>query len=139
MVAEKKIEKREKKITYVESLMSRAVFDENCIIQQSFALMADKWTLLIVTTLMQGTKRNSDLLKQVIGISPKMLAQTLKSLVAYGMVTRKVYPEVPPRVEYSLTEFGISLAEPLAGLYNWSVEWEEKIRKVYQKNKKIRA
>ncbi|WP_394972331.1 winged helix-turn-helix transcriptional regulator [uncultured Croceitalea sp.] len=131
MEAEKKI----KKISYLESLSSRTVFDENCIIQVSFALIADKWTLLILTTLMQGTKRNSDLQKQVIGISPKMLSQTLKTLLKYGMISRKVYPEVPPRVEYSLTEFGKSLVEPLSSFYNWSVDWEDRLRTIYKKTK----
>ena len=134
-MAEKKIKKEAKKNSYMESLAARTIFDENCIIHQSFALIADKWTLLVVTVLMQGTKRNSDLLRQVIGISPKMLAQTLKTLVNYGMISRKVYPEVPPRVEYTLTEFGTSLAQPLSGLYDWSVDWEEELRTVYRKNK----
>lgn len=128
-------EKKIKKISYLESLTARTVFDENCIIQQSFALIADKWTLLIVTALMQGTKRNSDLQKQVIGISPKMLSQTLKTLLRYGMISRKVYPEVPPRVEYTLTEFGTSLVEPLASFYDWSVNWEDRLRAAYKKTK----
>ena len=127
--------KKIKKISYLESLSSRTVFDENCIIQVSFALIADKWTLLILTTLMQGTKRNSDLQKQVIGISPKMLSQTLKTLLKYGMISRKVYPEVPPRVEYTLTEFGKSLVEPLSSFYDWSVDWEDRLRAIYKKTK----
>ncbi|TGV02907.1 transcriptional regulator [Flavivirga rizhaonensis] len=131
MEAEKKI----KKISYLESLNARTVFDENCIIQVSFALIADKWTLLILTTLMQGTKRNSDLQRQVIGISPKMLSQTLKTLLRYGMISRKVYPEVPPRVEYTLTEFGKSLVEPLSSFYDWSVDWEDRLRTIYKKTK----
>lgn len=131
MEAEKKI----KKISYLESLSARSVFDENCIIQVSLALIADKWTLLILTTLMQGTKRNSDLQRQVIGISPKMLSQTLKTLLKYGMISRKVYPEVPPRVEYTLTEFGTSLVEPLSSFYDWSVDWEDQLRTIYKKTK----
>lgn len=131
MEAEKKI----KKISYLESLSARSVFDENCIIQVSLALIADKWTLLVLTTLMQGTKRNSDLQRQVIGISPKMLSQTLKTLLKYGMISRKVYPEVPPRVEYTLTEFGTSLVEPLSSFYDWSVDWEDQLRTIYKKTK----
>ncbi|MEM7485865.1 MAG: helix-turn-helix domain-containing protein [Bacteroidota bacterium] len=131
MEAEKKI----KKISYLESLSARSVFDENCIIQVSLALIADKWTLLVLTTLMQGTKRNSDLQRQVIGISPKMLSQTLKTLLKYGMISRKVYPEVPPRVEYTLTEFGASLVEPLSSFYDWSVDWEDQLRTIYKKTK----
>lgn len=82
--------------------------------------------------LMQGTKRNSELQKQIAGISPKMLAQTLKTLISYGMVTRVVYPEVPPKVEYSLTEFGESTSEPLNALLKWSIEWETHLRELYK-------
>jgi DNA-binding HxlR family transcriptional regulator len=139
-MAGKKIEKR---LRFDEALNNKTVFDETCIVHQSFALIADKWTLLIVMALMQGTKRNSDLQKLVAGISPKMLAQTLKTLLSYGMISRKVYPEVPPHVEYSLTEFGSSLSEPIASLFDWSLDWEKKLRAVYKENtssnKKVNA
>lgn len=114
-------------------LDGKPLLDETCILHQSLSLMADKWTMLILMALMQGTKRNSELQRQIQGISPKMLAQTLKTLTGYGMVNRKVYPEVPPRVEYSLTEFGSSTAGPLAALLDWSVEWEAHLRKLYKK------
>ncbi len=117
-----------------EILDGKPQLDQTCILHQSLVLIADKWTLLILMALMQGTKRNSELQRQIQGISPKMLAQTLKTLVGYGMVTRVVYPEVPPKVEYSLTEFGGSTAGPLAALLDWSVEWEEHLRKLYQSN-----
>lgn len=117
-----------------EILDGKPFLDQTCILHQSLALIADKWTLLILMALMQGTKRNSELQRQIQGISPKMLAQTLKTLVGYGMVIRVVYPEVPPKVEYSLTEFGGSTAGPLAALLDWSVEWEEHLRKLYQSN-----
>ncbi|MBC3538486.1 winged helix-turn-helix transcriptional regulator [Rufibacter sediminis] len=130
----------EKKLTEIsvweEALERKFHFDENCILQQSLDLIADKWTLLIVMALMQGTKRNSELQKQVVGISPKMLAQTLKTLLNYGMVSRKVYPEVPPKVEYSLTELGSSLAGPLAALFSWSLEREQEVRSIYKNQKK---
>ena len=113
-------------------LENKPLLDQTCILNQSLSLIADKWTLLILMALMQGTKRNSELQRQIAGISPKMLAQTLKKLIGYKMVTRKVYPEVPPRVEYSLTEFGSSTAGPLAALLDWSVEWEAHLRELYQ-------
>ena len=116
-------------------LENKSSLDQTCILHQSLALIADKWTLLILMALMQGTKRNSALQRQIQGISPKMLTQTLKTLIGYGMVTRTVYPEVPPRVEYSLTEFGESTAEPLAALLDWSVEWEDHLRELYQAEK----
>lgn len=115
-----------------EILENKSLLDETCILHQSLALIADKWTLLILMALMQGTKRNSELQRQIAGISPKMLTQTLKTLTNYKMVTRTVYPEVPPRVEYSLTEFGESTAKPLSALLDWSIEWEANLRELYK-------
>ena len=120
-------------------LENKPLLDQSCILHQSLTLIADKWTLLILMALMQGTKRNSELQRQIAGISPKMLAQTLKTLVGYGMVERVVYPEVPPRVEYSLTEFGSSAAGPLAALLDWSVEWEVHLRVLYDTKEKTRV
>ncbi|WP_294252140.1 helix-turn-helix domain-containing protein [uncultured Chryseobacterium sp.] len=119
-------------LTLQELLHVKSDLDESCILHQSLSLIADKWTLLVLMALMQGTKRNSELQRQIKGISPKMLTQTLKTLISYGMVDRKAYPEVPPRVEYCLTEFGISTADPLTALLNWSVAWEEQLVKLYK-------
>lgn len=121
-----------------EALHLKSNLDESCILNQSLSLIANKWTLLVLMALMQGTKRNSELQRQINGISPKMLTQTLKTLIGYGMVTRKAYPEVPPRVEYNLTEFGKSTADPLMGLLNWSVSWEEELRKLYNEDSTLR-
>ncbi len=117
-------------------LLLKSNLDESCILNQSLSLIANKWTLLILMSLMQGRKRTGEIQKQINGISPKMLNETLKKLVSYGMVKRKIYPEVPPRVEYSLTEFGISTADPLIALSDWSVEWENKLTELYKKSKK---
>lgn len=97
------------------------IMDENCILHQSVMLLADKWTLLVLLSLIQGSKRTSDLLRQIGGISPKMLTQTLKKLEVAGIVERRVYPVIPPKVEYSLTETGKGLEEVLSTLYKWSV------------------
>ena len=128
--------KNKKSIQFDESVADKAIFDENCILHKSFSLIADKWTLLIIMSLLQGTKRNSEIQKQVQDISPKMLAQTLKKLLKYGMVRRKVFPEVPPRVEYTLTEFGLSLSKPLSVLFDWSLDWETELNDIYIKKKK---
>lgn len=128
-------EQREKNENYFklqQSLLLKSSLDESCILNQSLTLIANKWTLLILMALMQGSKRSSELLRQIKGISPKMLNQTLKILMNYGMVVRTVFPEVPPRVEYDLTEFGISTADPLMALLNWSVSWEEQVTKLYK-------
>lgn len=80
-----------------------------------------------------GGETNKRTSKQINDISPKMLNETLKRLVDYKMVQRKVYPEVPPRVEYCLTKFGKSTADPLAALLDWSVENEEILRSLFER------
>lgn len=127
--------KNENLLKLKNNLAVKSNLDESCILNQSLALIANKWTLLILMALMQGTKRTNELQKQINGISPKMLNQTLKKLIEYGMIKRQVYPEVPPRVEYCLTDFGISTSGPLAALLDWSVEWESKLTKLYKRSK----
>lgn len=83
------------------------------------ALLADKWTIPVIHALARGTKRTGELKKALPGVSQKMLTQTLRALEAHGLLERKVYPVVPPRVEYSLTAMGASINEPLAGICNW--------------------
>lgn len=119
-----------------QDFLLKSNLDESCILNQSIALIANKWTLLVLMALMQGTKRTNELQKQINGIYPKMLNETLKKLIGYDMVLRKVYPEVPPRVEYDLTEFGISTADPLAALLDWSIEKEDKLTALYKGLKK---
>lgn len=84
--------------------------------------IGDRWTVLIVGTLADGPARFSDIRRSVAGISQKMLTQTLRGLERDGLVTRTVYPEVPPRVEYALTPAGQTLREPLKALERWSIE-----------------
>ena len=126
--------KNENFLKLQQTLMVKSSLDESCILNQALTLIANKWTLLILMALMQGTKRNSELLRQIKGISPKMLTQTLKTLMEYDMVKRSVYPEVPPRVEYELTEFGESTADPLIALLQWSIDWENQISNLYKAN-----
>jgi|GEM_PF-2072477 len=117
--AEKKMSLFGKIMTLTDQSM---VMDEDCILHQAVLLLADKWTLLVLLSLIQGTKRTSDLLRQISGISPKMLTQTLKKMEAARLVARTVYPVVPPKVEYSLTDSGRELEDVLAKLYDWSVK-----------------
>lgn len=131
-VVEKQRKENENYFKLQQTLSVKPSLDESCILNQSLTLMANKWTLLLLMALMQGTKRNSELQRQIKGISPKMLTQTLKILIGYGMITRKVFPEVPPRVEYELTEFGKSTADPLMALLEWSVSWEEQLTILYK-------
>jgi DNA-binding HxlR family transcriptional regulator len=82
-------------------------------------MLAEKWALLVVHTLANGPARTSQLRRQVGGISEKMLIQTLRRLERNGFVSRRAFPEVPPRVEYSLTALGASLSEPITTLDRW--------------------
>jgi DNA-binding HxlR family transcriptional regulator len=82
-------------------------------------LLADKWTIPVLHQLARGTRRTGELRRELAGVSQKMLTQTLRALERHGLVERKVFPVVPPRVEYRLTPLGASLNEPLAGICTW--------------------
>ena len=86
------------------------------------SLLAGKWNVPVLYLLASGTRRYSEVLYEVGEISKKTLTQTLRSLERNGLVARRAYPEVPPRVEYSLTPLGWSLTGPLMSLYEWSAE-----------------
>lgn len=96
------------------------LFDTNCAGHQMLEHIANKWTVLIVYALTQRKKRYSELKQQIVGVSPKMLIQNLRSLERRGLIEREIYPTVPPRVDYSLTPLGESLIEPLAILGEWA-------------------
>ncbi len=114
----------------VAKIKKKPLFDETCIFSLGARLLGDKWTIIILVVLMEGTKRYSELQRQVPSISPKMLAQTLRKLEELDLVKRIVYPEVPPRVEYELTKFGLSVRPAITMLCEWSVENESRIRKL---------
>jgi DNA-binding HxlR family transcriptional regulator len=97
------------------------VFSSACPSRRIMAVLAEKWTLLIVTQLANGPMRTAEIRRGVDGVSEKMLIQTLRKLEGFGLVSRKAYPEVPPRVEYRLTPLGRSLAR-LGGLFSRWVE-----------------
>ncbi len=82
--------------------------------------IGDRWTVLIVGILEDGTKRFSELRDAVGGITPKVLTQTLRAMERDGLVARKVYAEVPPKVEYTLTELGRSLTTPIQAIRVWA-------------------
>jgi DNA-binding HxlR family transcriptional regulator len=96
------------------------VYSAPCPSRQALDRIADKWTALIVGCLSTGTKRYSELRTAIDGVSEKMLTQTLRSLERDGLVTRTVYPTVPPRVEYQLTPLGQTLTGPLAAIRDWA-------------------
>lgn len=94
----------------------------SCGLDATLRVIAGKWKPLIIYFLIQGPNRYGELKRAVRGVSDKMLIQQLKELEADGIVTRKDYREVPPRVDYTLTPLGHSLAEALTPLCNWGSE-----------------
>jgi DNA-binding HxlR family transcriptional regulator len=90
--------------------------------RQALCLLSGKWSVEVLYLLATGTRRYSEVLHEVGEISKKTLTQTLRALEREGLVVRRPYPEVPPRVEYSLTSLGWSLTGPLMALYEWSAE-----------------
>ena len=97
-----------------------SVMDAQCPSRLVLDRIADKWTALIIQLLSKQTMRYAELQREIGGISQKMLTQTLRSLERDGLVERKVYPVVPPKVEYSLSKLGRTLIEPLRALCRWS-------------------
>lgn len=96
------------------------VFAEACPSRAILELIADKWTLLILPALRKGPMRNGDLMRMIEGVSQKMLTQTLRELERNGLVARIDYQEVPPRVEYALTDLGRSLSDAVRRLDSWA-------------------
>ena len=90
-----------------------------CPVETTLTLIGDKWKVLILRDLMPGTKRFGELKKSVGNVSQKVLTAQLRAMEANGLVNRKVYAEVPPRVEYSLTELGKSLKPILDSMWTW--------------------
>lgn len=94
----------------------------DCGIRNLLDRVGDKWSLMIVDILSEGTLRYSELDHKIASISQKMLTVTLKSLETDGLIDRKVYPQVPPRVEYSLTVLGESLLPSINMLKKWAAD-----------------
>ena len=97
-----------------------------CPVETTLTLISDKWKVLILRDLMPGTKRFGELKKSVGNVSQKVLTAQLRQMEESGLLTRTVYPEVPPRVEYTLTELGYSLKPILDALDAWGTEYKAK-------------
>lgn len=107
-----------------------SAFNQTSGVRRTLDIVADKWTALVILALTQDTKRYSELHRIIDGISQKMLTQTLRKLEQSGLIQRKVYPVVPPMVEYYLTPLGQTLIEPLKALCRWSSEHYCEVEKV---------
>ena len=99
----------------------------SCPVELTVGLIGDKWKILIIRDLLTGTKRFGELKKSLTNITQKVLTTKLREMEASGLVKRKVYPEIPPRVEYSLTETGLSLKPILDSMVIWGNNYREKI------------
>ena len=100
-----------------------------CPVETTLILIGDKWKTLIVRDLLTEKKRFGELKKSLNGISQKVLTQNLRIMEENGLVNRKIYAEVPPRVEYSLTNLGRSLKSVLDGMKKWGQNYKTKIEK----------
>lgn len=100
-----------------------------CPVETTLTLIGDKWKVLILRDLMGGTKRFGELRRSVGNVSQKVLTSQLRAMEESGLVNRKVYAEVPPKVEYSLTELGISLKPIIDAMLLWGTQY----KKLYEK------
>ncbi len=95
-----------------------------CPVEVTLQLIGNRWKVLILRDLMDGTKRFGELKKSIGSITQKVLTSNLRSMEADGLLTRKVYAEVPPKVEYTLTETGYSLKPILDSMANWGENYK---------------
>ena len=114
--------------SYMETKYPWDVFNSECPTRQVLDRIAAKWTVLIIRRLADGTMRFAQLRRAVGGISQKVLTNTLRGLERDGIVTRRLYASVPPRVEYSLTALGLSLVDLVAGICSWAEAHIEQVQ-----------
>lgn len=99
-----------------------------CPVETTLTLISDKWKVLILRDLMNGTLRFGELKKSIGHVTQKVLTAQLRQMEASGLLTRKVYAEVPPRVEYTLTELGYSLKPVMDALWQWGENYQAQCR-----------
>ena len=96
------------------------IYDDRCPTRLVLGRLADKWTVLVVGQLAQGTRRFGELRREIRGVSPKVLTQALRALERDGLITRRVYASVPPKVEYTLTPLGRTLISLVENIRVWA-------------------
>ena len=97
-------------------------FDPDCPTRVVLDRIGDKWTVLVIGALIDGPLRFTAVRQRVGGVAPKVLTQTLRAMERDGLLTRTVFAQVPPRVDYALTDLGVSLGGPIAVLTDWAEE-----------------
>jgi DNA-binding HxlR family transcriptional regulator len=113
------------------------VMNAACPSRDVLARISDKWTALIICSLARRTLRYNELQREVAGISQKMLTQTLRALEEDGVIARKVYPVIPPMVEYSLTPLGKTLVKPVLAICEWAERYLPKIEACRREHQRI--
>ena len=96
------------------------IFLADCPARLAVEIIADKWSVVVLYALSRGPRRHGELVDLIGGISRKVLTQTLRRLTRHGLVSRHAYSEVPPRVEYNLTDLGRTLIQPIQDLNHWA-------------------
>lgn len=109
------------------------------IVRDVLSQLGDKWTLMVILCLNAGPLRFNAIQRAVVGISHRMLTVTLRKLERDGLVSRTVYPELPPHTEYELTPLGISFTEPVMAIANWAIGAQTQIEENRQRFSSARA
>ena len=99
-----------------------------CPVETTLLLISSKWKVLIIRDLLSGKKRFGELKKSIESISQKVLTSNLRDMEQSGLITRTVYPEVPPRVEYELSETGLSLKPVIDSMMTWGLAYKKKFQ-----------
>ena len=100
-----------------------------CSVEMTLKLISNRWKVLIIRDLLSGTKRFGELKRSVGNISQKVLTANLRTMEKQGLLIRTVYPEIPPKVEYTLTKTGYSLKPILTAMDKWGCEYKENLQK----------
>lgn len=108
-----------------------------CPVETTVGLISNKWKILILRELLSGTKRFGELKKGIEGISQKVLTQNLRSMEDDGIIGRQVYAEVPPRVEYFLSDLGNSLRPIIDSMKEWGLGYQEMVKNNYNESNDI--
>jgi DNA-binding HxlR family transcriptional regulator len=114
-------------------------FNAACPAREILASVANKWTVLVLSVLTEDTTRFNELRRRVQGVTQKVLTQTLRDLERLGLVSRKIYAEVPPRVEYSLTPLGRSLVKVLDDIKAWTESHAPDVMQAQQRFDRLQA
>jgi DNA-binding HxlR family transcriptional regulator len=114
-------------------------FSSRCPAREILASIANKWTVLVLSVLTEDITRFNELRRRVQGVTQKALTQTLRDLERLGLVSRRIYAEVPPRVEYSLTPLGESLVKVLDDMREWTERHAAEVMQAQQRFERQRA